>query len=55
VAKDPLPFPSAVIDKTFVSVRSSIGFAARVQGTGESSDRVMKTWSVGAMFLLPNY
>jgi len=38
-----------------VSVRSSIGFAARVQGTGESSDRWMKTWSVGATVLLPNW
>ena len=48
-------FPVAVIDKTIVSVRSSIGFAGRVQGTGESSDRWMKTWSVGATVLLPNW
>ena len=48
-------FPVALLDKTFVSVRSSIGFASRVQGTGESSDRWMKTWSVGATFLLPNW
>jgi hypothetical protein len=48
-------FPVALFDKTFVGVRSSIGFAARVQGKGESSNRVMKTWSVGATVLLPNW
>jgi len=48
-------FPVALLDKTYVSVRSSIGFAARVQGTGESSDRWMKTWSIGATVLLPNW
>jgi hypothetical protein len=48
-------FPVSMVHKSVMSLRPSVGFGTRVQGTGNTSNRTVYMWSIGAAFLFPNF